>query len=311
MILYGIACILYILSQNVLSVIAIRILESTSLAILWPTLEALVVDIYGEESVEKALRLYNVAWGLALIVAPAVSGVLITALTVKAPLYLAGAIAFLVCLPVSRIASPAQVVGKDPPRPVAKGSVSTEMWMAVVSSYLLSFVTGIVMSLFPAFALGLGLLAFDVGIVMLVFSVGRMVMFWFTVGIEARVQKRAMLLLSGLLFAVFMLVVVISPSFPVFLACFVFLGFGTGMAYSASLSIMMHTDASKRGSAAGKFESLMGVGSLMGPILGGAAAEVDSRGSFFVGGGVSAVFSLGLLAFMMKRGGREGVEPTP
>jgi MFS family permease len=74
---------------------------------------------------------------------------------------------------------------------------------------------------------------------------------------------------------------------------------------------MMHTDASKRGSAAGKFESLMGVGSLMGPILGGAAAEVDSRGSFFVGGGVSAVFSLGLLAFMMKRGGREGVEPTP
>ncbi|KYH40523.1 MAG: MFS transporter permease [Candidatus Bathyarchaeota archaeon B63] len=54
---------------------------------------------------------------------------------------------------------------------------------------------------------------------------------------------------------------------------FLIFGFGAGVSYAASIAYILRWKRTSRGYSAGVFESLIGVGYLIGPLLGGFLSE--------------------------------------
>ncbi|MCJ7632906.1 MFS transporter [Candidatus Bathyarchaeota archaeon] len=57
--------------------------------------------------------------------------------------------------------------------------------------------------------------------------------------------------------------------------------------YSSSLYYLLRRSGSNRGRVTGSFESILGLGYLLGPLLGGAVAQFQGSYLFIVGAGLS------------------------
>ena len=60
-----------------------------------------------------------------------------------------------------------------------------------------------------------------------------------------------------------------------FSLCFLIFGFGNGISYAASILSVLGRWRGSRGYAAGIFESLIGVGYFIGPLVGGIVSELS------------------------------------
>ena len=145
--------------------------------------------------------------------------------------------------------------------------------IALTSIFLFSSITGIILSLFPSYALDLGISPFEIGLITFTFGASRVVTFHQANRIEARLKKLGMFLLGTTALAIGSLLTFYSSSVPLFMFCFLVFGFGAGVSYVASISSILRRWRSSRGNAAGVFESLIGLGYFAGPLVGGAISE--------------------------------------
>jgi len=82
--LYSLSCLLYSIMGDPYMLIPVKALEWISVALFWPSVEALLVEA-SEVNVEETLRRFNLSWGSATIVGPMIGGSLISVLGVKTP----------------------------------------------------------------------------------------------------------------------------------------------------------------------------------------------------------------------------------
>jgi len=78
------------------------------------------------------------------------------------------------------------------------------------------------------------------------------------------------------------------------LICFLIFGFGAGISYAASITFVLKWRKSSRGYAAGVFESLIGVGYFLGPLIGGFLSEFAGNVPYIYG------FLLSIVVFLIQ-----------
>jgi len=299
---YSLSCLLYSLVEQPYMLALIRVLECSSIAAFWPAMEALVADS-AEVSLEETLKKFNVSWGSALAIGPIVGGFLISMWSIRATFLFSvwaalssGLLGFILIVePTRRGRVEAQPMNELKGDVGSKGSIAT----ALSSIFLFSSIVGIIVSLFPSYATDLGILPFEIGCIAFGFGVARTLTFYEAYKIEARLGKLGMFLLGSFTLALASLLASASTSILVFLVCFIIFGFGSAICYAASISFILRRWGSSRGVAAGVFESLIGLGYFIGPLVGGIVSEHAPNAPFIYG----FILSIVVLTFqLMFRG---------
>jgi len=286
MISYGFSSLLYMVVDDPLMLMPIKALEWASVSAFWPTLEASLAET-SEGNLEGALKKYNISWGLAMIIGPMVGGFMISSYTIKTPFLLSLATA----IPLGVLSI---ILVREPPRrreretkedSTQRGRLNSRYLIITVLSsiFLFSSINGIIASLFPAYATDLGIPAYEIGLIMFANGAARTVAFYLADRIEAKATRIGMFLIGSSTLAVGSALTVNSYTTLTFLVCFLIFGFGAGVSYAASISLILGRWGSSRGFAAGVFESLIGLGYFVGPLIGGAVSEYALNAPYIYG----------------------------
>ena len=268
---YGSSCLLYSLVNKPLMLIPIKFLEWISVAAFWPSIESIIADS-APGRLEDALKKFNMSWGLAMIIGPLLGGALISKFSIISPFILSMFIAFSFgSLSILMIKEPDGKLDVNEPsyESLENGGDERLIATALASIFLFSSTTGILVSLFPSYATNLGISAFEIGVVSFAFGAMRAAAFYQANRIERYVRKAGMFLLGSLTIGVASLATFYSHNTSSFLMCFLIFGFGAGISYAASIASLLRWHRLSRGHAAGVFESFIGAGYFLGPLIGG------------------------------------------
>jgi len=276
MVSYGFSCIFYNLAEDPFMLAFIKVLEWISIAAFWPAIEALLADA-SEGRLEEALGKFNVSWGLAMVIGPMVGGLLISGYNIKAPFLLSLAISF--SLGITSLIFVREPFGEretgTKENLKEEGSLNSQysLFTSLSSILLFSSIGGVIQSLFPAHATDLNIPAYEIGLIMFIFGASRTVTFRQAYKIEAKLGKTGMFLVGSLTLAIASALTANSYAAVTFMIYFLIFGFGTGISYAASISFVLRRWGSSRGYAAGLFESLIGLGYFLRPLIGGIVSE--------------------------------------
>jgi DHA1 family quinolone resistance protein-like MFS transporter len=273
---YGFSSLLYSIVEDPVMMIPIKILEWISIAAFWPSVESLIADS-APANLEEALKRFNISWGSAMIIGPLLGGALISELSIKAPFFFS----VIVALTLGGLSIP---IIKEPGRTRHVDEHSqggsqrnvrriSSILPALVSIFLFSSTVGILVSLFPSYATSLGISPIEIGAVTFAFGAARAVTFYQATGIEAKIKKKGMFLAGALAMSLAAIITFWSRWTLLFMFSFLIFGFGAGVSYAASIASILSWRRSSRGYSAGLFESLIGVGYFIGPLLGGFLSE--------------------------------------
>jgi len=269
---YGAACLLYSLVQEPLMLIPIKILEWVSIAAFWPAVESLIADS-ALEGLEDALKKFNISWGSAMILGPLLGGTLINELSIEAPFVFSMlAVFFLGALSILIVREPDRILDVNPgseDSPEMKGEHDGSIVTVLATIFLFSSIGGILMSLFPSYAMNLGISVLEIGVIVFAWGAARAIAFYQATTIEAWIKKTGMFLAGSLALGLASILTFYSSNTLSFLVCFMIFGFGGGISYAVSIASVLKWRRSSRGYAAGLFESLIGVGYFVGPLIGG------------------------------------------
>jgi MFS family permease len=283
---YGFLCLLYSFVSEPFLLVFIKALEWFSVATFWPALEALIVGST-DENLEGVLRKFNLSWGSAAVVSPVIGGVLISVYSVKVPFFFSALVSFVFgLLSLVIVKEPPRRSGEEPHMSsvsVDDGSKNIYLVVAVLSVLLFAVVDSINSSLFPSYALNLGIPPYEIGVILFTSGVARFVMFLYAARIESIFGKFGMFLVGSSTLALASFLVLNSYGFFMFTGCFLVFGFGSSMSYAASISLILGRMKSSRGTAAGLFESLIGVGYFVGPLVGGMVSEYALNAPYLFG----------------------------
>lgn len=299
LLVYSCLGILFPLSRNILELLILGVLTGLSNSLLWPSLEALTVEVGGD--LEGALRNYNLSWGLGVILGPSIAGGLISLLGIEAPFLFVATISFPTALLVTlvlkepRIRIPiqdgngghdyereykyefkkerVQVRVQEEEKKKIKDSTSSSHLIALGIAALQGFFTGILLSIFPAQAVAANVSPWEIGLATLLSGITRILAFYL-IPILKPIFGRPPLLTIGIFFhsiAFFPLSIGFEPH--LFYITFLLVGLASGITYATSLATLLE-DEGRRGGKAGSFESMIGLGYFLGPIIGGAAANL-------------------------------------
>lgn len=282
--LYSISCLLYFLTGNPYIFIPIKALESFSIALFWPSVEALLVENSGTD-VEGSLQKFNLSWGAAAMVGPAVGGSLISTLGVKTPL-LVSSLLSIALFPII-----VMKVGKSRNGETSRLKYGIPglgwRWLisiltAVLSTFLLSFAAGIIYNIFPAYAFNLGIPAYEIGLMIFLVGLFRLLAFLEAYRLRSRIGETNIFLIGFLLMALASALMAPSRTTLLFSISLSIFGFSIGLLYAASIAIFLKKGRGVEGKAAGLFECLLGVGYFLGPLFGGLAAEFSSEAPYIL-----------------------------
>lgn len=276
MLLYGTACFLYILADEPWALVPIKAVELFSAAMFWPSVEALLTELCGE-NVERNLRKFNLSWSSAAVIGPAVGGGLISLYGAIAPFLVSSVFSVAVAAAAAiSIMEPSDAQGGYRRSRPEAGSTSGLVMMAVVSVILFSFILGIIFNLFPAHATILGIPAYEAGLALFINGFARFAMFSVAYKIEGEIGKAEMFFAGSAALILASAIAAVSRTTVMFSIAFAIYGLGAGILYAAAIALILRWAEHARGYGAGLFESLIGVGYLLGSLAGGTAAEYIS-----------------------------------
>ncbi|RJS86018.1 MFS transporter [Candidatus Bathyarchaeota archaeon] len=283
MILHGSSAAFYRGVANPVLLVPLRAVEWSAAASFWPSIEALIVDS-SRKPVAKAIKIFNVSWGSAVVIGPFIAGSLISVFNPRFPFLVAfcisitlGILSPMIIREERRIKQLEEKEEVKRERRKAHG----ELLFTASSILLFSFAGGIIYNLFPAFAVSLAITPFEVGVLILMVGLARVVAFFEAESIERKVSKSGVFILGSIIVSVSSLGVAYGGSILFLLPPLTLLGFAFGMSYATAISCML-AGGERRGSAAGAFESMLGIGYFMGSIIGGAIAELSQTAPYIL-----------------------------
>jgi len=291
-------------SRDPYQLIFARLVLSIGAALFWPLSEAYIGDLAGADQLGRVLIGYNVSWGSATIVGPQLGGLLITWFFIRSP--------FLVAFTFFSLAAVLLLIGtkvnidkshriphlNEGGKLVQEGSKV----FPLIYAFLYGFNGAILNALFPAYATQLGVSADLIGRMFLLSGLTQTLMFFLANRLQSKLGERVMLLLSPFFFICSLTMIGLTLATPLFFLGFVIFGLGQGMAYSAALFLVLKGSGSRRGKAAGLFESTLGIGFFTGPLVGGAIYEIGGAYPYIFGALVSfSIMASHLFILMLKR----------
>jgi MFS family permease len=300
LVIYAAISGLYLIVHNPMNLVFLRLIESAANAMFWPSVESLLADSVQQEDVRKTLKKFNVSWGSSTIFGPLLAGVMISTIGLRTPFLVVLATSMCLSVVTVMFLTPVSTGEKAPPQPTPSTKNKDESSLAFSTIFMFAFYVGILMSLFPVFLISRGISPYEVGILFLVFSLTRTITFWQVDKIGS--NRDLALLSSSIVFVFSAMLIAFSSRLALFAASLAIAGIAAGVAYSISLFIILGRSGS-RGLAAGRFESVIGLGFFIGPLLGGYFGKMLLTAPYLLAAALSAAMLI-LQLTLLKRNRR-------
>jgi len=261
LLLYAAACVIYAQSTTFLQLSILRVLEGVCFSAVWPSAEAFVGDKSDGISRSALVGMYSVSWSFGYMAGPIVLGAVIPYTDIHNAFY---GVALFMAAGASMVAAIRMPqVPKQPSEATAPTGVSG-MPLIIYVMIMWGFATLSFLFLFPSYAAIAGLTASLISYLVGITSLVRTLVFVFYRRILS-ILGRSTIGLGMIALSASMLFSWTLPSTAGFAASVALLGLALGLLYAHSLTCVLNKPA--KGFYAGLFESAIGIGELIGPML--------------------------------------------
>jgi MFS family permease len=313
-VILSVVSISYVFVQNPVVLIVTRVFEGIGWAMLWPAIESAIRDSMPDG--KKALSIFNFTWSGAAAVGPLVGLALIFFTTVRDAFVVTSAImlaTFVLNLAPLRTEKSQSVVSPYPP---PTSTVSTyqpdsgfgaklflpSMALAAVSS-------GVLYTFMGAYAKSIDLSAAIVWLATFMFGFARFLVYVLSVRerfrsvVLNREKRTRNVVLTLVIMSISSLLILIhDASGAIYIVVYGVAGAGYSIVYAISQAVMIaEAHPAKVGRRAGMFESSIGIGQFLGPVIGGAISDHSLSNPFIVPTLSLIVFLVALPSMARKR----------
>jgi len=273
LLLYAAACVMYAQSTTILQLSILRVLEGVCFSAVWPSAEAFVGDKSDGISRSALVGMYSVSWSFGYMAGPIVLGAVIPYIDIHNAFY---GVALFMAAGASMVAAIRMPqVPKQPSGATAPTGVSG-MPIIIYVMIIWGFATLSFFFLFPSYAAIAGLTASLISYLVGITSLVRTLVFIFYRRILS-ILGRSTIGLGMIALSASMFFSWAAPSTAGFAASVALLGLALGLLYAHSLAFVLNKPA--KGFYAGLFESAIGIGELIGPMLMGYIGFISAPSS--------------------------------
>lgn len=277
------ATITFIFARSVRDVILIRSLTGVALAFFWPSAEVMVLNLVPMERRVKEIGVYSVFWGSAYLLGPLVGGVIIQNFGFFNLFLIASMLMVFAFAQTILLVIPHYAKEKTQTLAVSRGFHLMKQllpWYVLIGCYGATF--SIISSIFPGYANSFGVNAVLVGVIFTAFGISRVAVFA-TEKHYLHFGDKKVLLIVSLIISLGSLTLALLPSFSTFLVVLIVLGMCFAVVFPLSINLISrHFPTERTGIAVGSYESVYGIGSVIGPVLGGTVAVISGIKVSFV-----------------------------
>jgi MFS family permease len=272
--LFAVSCLLVTAANTVGVVLALAAINGLCLSLFWPTFEAWVAERETGNGLAHDMGSFNMAWTAAQVVGPILSGFLFSLYSRLPFMFAAGLCLSLFLLVWSSVQDRRPKAVCEDQTPTEETSISQRSflyaaWVANLTSW---FLLGNVRYQFPKLASSLSISPQLIGILMGSVAFAQFSGFFF-LRATGRWHYQKSFLLGAQMIAVAGLFSITVFSKPLLFAfALLLIGASVSVTYYSSMYYAVHLMA-KKGKGTGLHESILGIGAVLGPILGGLAAQ--------------------------------------
>lgn len=290
----------------------------------WPSIEAYISEKTHEtpETHQRGMANFCIAWSIGYMLGPVVAGALsdyniIYSLIIALIFYSIGFILIILGIPMQKIAKPIKsidlidgnsIISENLHKNNKKSDGNSQIMLKILFTMLIyALIAKIVITYFTDFAVRPETLNYNgktVAIVMSLLGIGRLVYF-----ILGRFNKHRFFKSSFTR---------INYSFLILMACLIFItqiqnpiimgvnlfifGFFAGLIYLSSLDLLIIQKQKGKSTIAGLFESTIGIGAAITPIIAGSLAEINVVLPFYLFAFLAfVIFALNQTIFIRKK----------
>lgn len=300
--------LLYALSATVFHLGLARAIEGMGWATWWVSLEALTTQISSSKEAGKLMGSVGTVYGLGFMFGSVIGGLISHNLGHNLAFYFALTVSSLAILAFTATArvSPRRETRADyrfnPPKSASLSSghrLRAAVPYVIATAY--SYVLYTTLILFPLHAQEIARNEFAVGILMGTLWFGRVVSFICAGTLSDKFGRKPILLFALSVSMISSVLISLSGSYASLLIDVFLLGIGLGSAFPVSIALISDTvSAERRGAAMGLFETMVGVGMVIGPAIGGAVAQTMGSSTPYFLNSLIMVPSLTLLLFLKQ-----------
>ena len=274
--LFVLSCLLMTIAREVKVILVLSVITGFCLSMFWPPFQAWVVDHQTETGLARNIGSFNMSWTAANLVGPVFSGFLYS-LHPRLPFFVSAAIAFILFFLVWASLHERQTTPLVPERPASVEEGHDRrifLYVAWIANFATWFIIGNCRYQFPKLARELNIPPQIIGL--LLGSTGfALFMGFFILRKGERWHFKTLHLLGAqFLLGGGVLVLLLSSQPILFASGFIMIGTSGSVTYYSSLYYAVHLLRAK-GKGSGLHESILGGGAVLGPILGGIAAQYE------------------------------------
>jgi MFS family permease len=302
-IVFAATCLLMTQVKEVWIILALSVANGLCLSAYWPSLQAWIADRQTGTGLARDIGNFNLSWTAATLAGPILSGSLYS-IYPRLPFFAAAAIALLLFLLVFTTVheSRSHLAEKADP-----ADMKTSRWRmsflyaAWAGNFASWFIIGNARYQFPKLARELNISPEIIGLILGFLGFALFSGFFLLRRTERWHFTRGYLLGAQIVSLLGLSLIIVSSRPALFAFAFVMIGLSCSLTYYSSLYYAVHL-LKKKGKGTGLHESILGGGAVLGPILGGVAAQYTGlRAPYFLCIAV-LLAALGVQLILLKRG---------
>jgi MFS family permease len=271
------SCLLMTQVEGIWMILALSVVNGLGLSIYWPSLQAWIADHptgTGQSGLARDIGTFNLSWTAATLAGPIFSGFLYS-LYPRLPFLVAAAVALMLFLLVFTS------VHETKPNPTEKTSAVVPatsnqhrgfLYAAWIANFTSWFIMGNTRYQFPKLARELGIAHHTIGLLLGFVGLALFIGFFLLRRTDHWIFSRGYLFGAQILALLGVSLLIVSKEPILFALGFVMIGFSCSVTYYSSLYYAVHL-LKEKGRGTGLHESILGGGAVLGPILGGVAAQ--------------------------------------
>ncbi len=271
---FATSCLAMIIAKEVNVILALSALNGLCLSLYWPSLQAWIADLQTGTGLAHDLGSFNMSWTAAHLVGPIFSGFLYS-LHPRLPFFIAAAIASTLFFLTRAFVQDKKLPSTEIPEIADAEPSSCRMkflYAVWVANFISFFIIGNARYQFPKLARGMDIAPHVIGLLMACIGFSQFIGFFILRGSDHWHFRRFPLLGAQLLAGTGLLLVAISSEQTLFALALILIGISSSVTYYSSIYYVVQL-IKKKGRGTGIHESIVGSGALLGPILGGIAAQ--------------------------------------
>ncbi|MFB0501809.1 MAG: MFS transporter [Candidatus Bathyarchaeia archaeon] len=290
-------------SQDPYQLILSRLVFAFGAALFWPLVIAYVGDLVEADHLGQALAGYNVSWSSATVIGPQLGGLLIVWFSIRTSFLVSFAVLFFTATLLllgtkARIERSRHVVHLTKSEKLVRENSRV---FPLIHAFLVAFTAATLSAIFPAYATQLGVPADQIGLMFLLSGLTQTLTVLLANRLQSKLGEGIMLLSSSFLLICSLTMIGLILTVQLFFVSFAIFGLGQGMAYSTAIFSVLKGSGSRRGKAAGVFESTLGVGFFIGPLVGGILYQLGGSYPYFFGAFLSLWIMISHLFMKLRR----------